>query len=72
MIFEVRVFPNSKTQKVVKKTDNNFEIRIKEKPIDGKANKALISVLADFFKVSKSQVKIVSGTKSRNKIIEIV
>ena len=71
MIFRVKVFPNSKTQKVVKKTNNDFEVRIKEKPIEGKANEAVISVLADYFKISKSRVKILRGGKSRNKTVEI-
>lgn len=71
-MFKVRVFSNSKMEKVVKGTDNDFEVRIKEKPVDGKANKAVISALADFLKVSKSQVKIIRGIKSRDKIIEII
>ncbi len=71
-MFKVKVFPNSKTQKVVKKTNNDFEVRIKERPIEGKANKAVISALADHFKVAKSQVKIAKGIKSRDKIIEIL
>ena len=71
-ILSVKVFSNSKTQKVVKKEGDKFEIRIKEKPIDGKANQAVISALADYFKVSKSQVKIIKGIKSRNKTIEVL
>ena len=40
--------------------------------MDGKANDAVIAILADYFEVSKSKVKIVGGLKSRNKIIEIL
>ena len=71
MIFRIKVFPNSKTQEVVKNTDTDFEVRIKEKPVAGKANKAVISALADHFNITTSQIRVVKGTKNRNKIIEI-
>ncbi|HEC87117.1 MAG TPA: DUF167 domain-containing protein, partial [Thermoplasmatales archaeon] len=38
---------------------------------DGKANRALIETLADFFNVKKRDIKIVSGEKSREKIVQI-
>jgi len=40
-------------------------------PIDGKANAAVVEVLAKHFKVAKSSVKIVGGERSRNKVVEI-
>lgn len=45
---------------------------MREPAVDGKANKAVIALLADYFEVSKSQVKITGGLTSRNKIIEIL
>lgn len=42
------------------------------KPEKGKANLDLIKKLAKHFKVSSSQVRIVSGFKSRRKIVEII
>ena len=41
-------------------------------PEKGKANLELIRKLAKHFKVSSSQVKIVAGLKSRDKVVEIV
>ncbi len=38
---------------------------------DGEANAAVIEMLADYYHVIKTQVKIVSGEKSRHKIVEI-
>ncbi|MCL5733952.1 MAG: DUF167 domain-containing protein [Patescibacteria group bacterium] len=38
---------------------------------EGRANEALVKLAADYFKVSLSSVRIVSGIKSRNKILEI-
>ncbi|MBL7056617.1 DUF167 domain-containing protein [Candidatus Woesearchaeota archaeon] len=48
---------------------NTYKINIKEKAEDNKANKELIKFLS---KKLKKSVKIVSGLKSRNKIIQIV
>ena len=42
------------------------------KPERGKANRELVKKLAKHFKVSSSQVRIVSGLKSRRKIVEVL
>ncbi len=70
MIIEVRVTPNSKLDKIEEKEDKLF-IKIKAKAVNGKANKALIEKLADYFHRRKSQVKIIKGLRSHNKIVEI-
>jgi uncharacterized protein (TIGR00251 family) len=41
------------------------------RPEQGKANLELIKKLAEHFDISSSQVKIISGFKSRRKIVEI-
>ena len=46
-------------------------VGVKSKPIRGKANRELIRKLAKHFGVSTSQVRIVSGLRSRDKIVEI-
>lgn len=49
-----------------------FIISVKEPPTQGKANKAIAKVLAEYFKVSNSQVRLVSGFSSKQKIFEIL
>jgi len=67
----VKVIPNSKTEEVVKEGDR-FLVRVKEPAKEGKANRAVIKLLAAYFKVAKRQVVISSGLGSRNKIIEVL
>jgi len=67
---QVTVKPNSKTEELVQEGDS-FIARVKEPPKEGKANQAVITLLAQHFNVPRSQVRITSGFKSRNKIIEI-
>ncbi len=40
-------------------------------PVDGKANKELIKLLAEKLGVSKSRIEIIKGEKNKEKIIEI-
>ncbi len=70
MILEVKVTTNSKLDKIEEKEGKLF-VKIKAKAVDGKANKALVEKLADYFHRRKSQVRIIRGLKSHNKIVEI-
>jgi hypothetical protein len=71
MIISVKVVPNSKKSEVEKIGENNFKVKVDAKAEDGKANRRLVEILAEHFKVAKSSVVILKGMKSRNKIIEI-
>lgn len=51
--------------------EDQYQVYVKELPVDGKANEAIIRVLAEYFKVPKSRVRIVAGGASREKIAEI-
>ena len=76
MKISVKVIPNAKQNEIV---DDAFDllgarilkVKVNQPPEDGRANKAVIEILADYFKVKKSAVVIVTGETSRNKIIEI-
>jgi uncharacterized protein len=69
MIVKIKLHTNSsqeKIEEVVK--DKEYEVWIKEKPIDGKANEELIKVLKKYF---KKDVEIIKGFKSREKVVEV-
>lgn len=67
----IKAKPGAKKEQMEKISDNSFVVSVKEPPIQGRANSAIISVLAEYFKTSKSNVKIISGHTSRQKIVEI-
>ena len=71
MLIKVRVFPNSKKEGIIKKSNDSFEVKVKEKPIKGLANKSVINVLSLYFKISTSKIRLVKGFKQRNKVFEI-
>ncbi|MBI5049881.1 MAG: DUF167 domain-containing protein [Nitrospirae bacterium] len=70
MKFSVTVKPRSRQEKI-EKTEKGYIVHIKEQPVENRANKALIRLLSEYFKISKSQVVIISGMKSKHKIIAI-
>lgn len=68
MIYEVEV----KFHKDFVDIDGNkITIGLTSRPEDGKANRELIKKLARRFGVSSSQVRIISGLKSRKKVVQI-
>jgi len=67
----VKAKPRAKIEKVEKVDDKNFVVFVKELPIKGRANQAIINALAKYFKTSPSRVKIISGHTSKQKVIEI-
>lgn len=71
MKIQVRVTPNSNNDEVSCEGDR-FIVKVKEPPREGRANRAVVRLLAKHFGVPQSQVKIISGFKSRDKLIEVV
>ena len=70
MKIQVKVKPSSRTEELSREGDS-FIIKVKEPPKEGKANQAVIKLLAEHFGVPQSQVRIISGFRSRNKVVEI-
>jgi uncharacterized protein (TIGR00251 family) len=71
MKIRVRVSPKSVTDEIVGEGDT-LVARVKEPPQEGRANQAVMKLLARHFHVPVSQVRIRSGVKSRNKVFEIL
>jgi uncharacterized protein YggU (UPF0235/DUF167 family) len=71
MKISVKVKTRSREEKVEKIDDLNFVVRVKELPVENRANEAIIEILAEYFSVPKSKIDIIYGYNSKNKIIEI-
>jgi uncharacterized protein (TIGR00251 family) len=71
MKIQVKVKPNSKTEGLSQEGDR-FIVKVKEPPKESKANQSVIKLLAAHFGISQSQVRILSGFRSRNKVIDVV
>ncbi|RCK73580.1 MAG: hypothetical protein IGBAC_0028 [Ignavibacteriae bacterium] len=69
-LINVKVVANSKKEEVQKFGDG-LKVYLRAPAIEGKANKALIEVLSHYFNVSKSQIEIIKGEKSKVKIVAV-
>lgn len=68
----VQVKPGSKKGDAVQASlDGELLVYVREPAQEGKANRAVVELLAKYFGVPKSSVQLVSGHKSRLKHFEI-
>ena len=72
MLVHVHVTPNAKEPGVTRVGEASFDVRVDEKALGGRANKRLLEILAEHFDVPRSQVSIVRGEKSRDKVVKVV
>lgn len=70
MNIEVHVKPSSGSDKIVLK-DERYTVYLKAKPENGQANIALINLLAKHFDVPKTNIKILLGKTSKEKLVKI-
>lgn len=66
-ILEVKVIPRSKVEEVTE--GEPMVVKVKEQPERGRANRAVIKLLAKHF---NADVRILSGVGSRRKRVEIL
>ncbi len=67
----VRVQPRSRREEISAVRDGVVVVRVGAPPLDGRANDAVLRVLADWLGVRASNLTIVRGERSRDKLIEI-
>ena len=66
MEIKIKVVPNSKKDEIIE--DNPLVVRVTDPPEKNKANRKVIKLLSKYF---KNKVSIVSGLKSKEKIISV-
>lgn len=71
VLFRVYVVPGSSRSEIAGTHNDALRVRVAARPVEGAANEELILILAKTFKVSKSSVRIVSGTRGRAKRVSI-
>jgi len=72
MLIRVHVTPNAKEARLTKVDEATFEVKVDEKATGGRANKRLVEILSEHLKVPKSRIAIVSGARSRDKVLEVI
>lgn len=72
MLIRVKVFPDSNKDEIIKKREDSFEIKVKEKAEQGKASEKVLNILSSYLGVEKNIFRLIKGGKSRSKIFEII
>jgi uncharacterized protein (TIGR00251 family) len=76
MKLSIKVTPNAKKNEVTEDNVDMFgmrclKIKVNQPPEDGKANSAVIELLAEYLYVKRNKVRIITCEHSRNKIVEV-
>jgi len=67
----VTVKPQARREEVRKLADGEYSVSVRAPAREGKANEAVIELLAEHFSVPKSSIRIVRGETARRKLVEI-
>ncbi len=70
-MFAVWVKPRAKRNQIVGLRESALHVSLTAPPVEGKANEALVGLLAELLGVRRKQIEIVSGLHSRHKVIRV-
>jgi uncharacterized protein (TIGR00251 family) len=71
LVLSLRVQTRASSNEVLQVRDGRLLIRTTAAPADGKANKAVIRLLAAFLDIAPSRIRLVQGHTQRNKVVRI-
>ena len=69
MYIKAIVQAGAKKENLVKTNEDHFEIAVKEKAENNLANKRVVELLAEHFKVSSKKVRIINGHRHPHKLL---
>jgi uncharacterized protein (TIGR00251 family) len=72
LVIDLRVQPRASRSVVEGSHDGRLRVKLKAPPVDGRANEALVALLAEIFEVPRSRVRIERGATGRDKRVRIV
>ena len=71
LFLKVHVSPQSRRNEIGDVSAGRLRIKLNAPPVDGKANKQLIGMMANEFDTGKSRIRIILGTRGRDKLVAI-
>lgn len=70
-VIKVKVLPRASRTEIAGKENELYRVRITEPPVEGRANKALIALLAEKLGVAKRDIEITAGKSGRMKTVRV-
>lgn len=71
MKLSITIIPNAKQTEAVGWEGQTLKIRVAAPPLEGKANKELIRIMAELCDCAPSEISIIKGLASRQKVLEV-
>lgn len=69
MKLTLQVKPGAKENRVEKTAENHFKVWVKAPPAEGRANQAVVEVLAEYLRLPKSKLEIIKGLSGKLKVV---
>ena len=69
---KIRVIPNARKSEFSGYRNDELVLRLNAPDVEGRANKAAVEFVSEYFGVTRSAVVLVRGERSRHKIFQIV
>jgi uncharacterized protein (TIGR00251 family) len=70
-LIRVKVIPRSSKTEIAGMEKDIYRVKITDPPVEGKANKALIALLAEKLGIAKRDIEITAGKTSRMKTVRV-
>ncbi|MFC1866641.1 DUF167 domain-containing protein [Thermodesulfobacteriota bacterium] len=67
----IKLLPRSSKNQIVGKKGDVYKVKVTSPPVNGKANRALISLLAKRLGRPKGSIEIITGKSSRIKLVRV-
>ncbi len=71
VFMQIKVKPKARASSLAQAADGTWLAKLKSPPVDGKANKELIALVAEHFQCRKAAVSIKSGASGRMKLVKV-
>ncbi len=71
LVLEIRLQPRASDDSLVGVSNGRLRIRVTAAPVDNAANQRMIAMLAKEFGVAKSRVRLLAGSRKRDKRVAI-
>ncbi len=69
--FPVKVVPRAPRNRIEGWQGGTLKVRLQAPPLEGKANAALLALLAELLNIGKGQLEIISGETGRLKLVRV-
>ena len=71
MLISVKIIPNAKITEAVGYEGKTLKVRVAAPPIDGRANKELIKLMANLCGCAPSEIEVIKGQTTKLKLLDV-